>query len=406
MCFKYAERTLRGILYQKKNMPLAFDKKHKMREKLIGWVYCQDDKYLWCYDEVISALSRVEIESMQTQCMVSPMQLLNDGCFEIGKLIKWKNKIIILPREISKKWIFYDIGSGKVDYGAVCTDSHRLADAILFENVLVIFSVFVKDPILVVDLMERKVVKRIDFGLLPQKGMHIMDVTVDQGDIRFLIRNSSFCGRLNSKGIHLTQIRVKAPFACADFFDGTGWAVTCKGDLLYHFDSDGTILDCYKINLGIEFKRIVFEGGRIFLLSAYEGMIKIFDIENGYEINVCAQQESNFANLPELFKQVDYWGYMKKDSDIWFLPLKYPLQIVNIDTLMCRQEMLQYSEEFSENEYWEYCRYARKMKRFIYSEKLPNESLERYVELIKGNKTSIDRKSKSSSGKKIWDKFK
>ena len=97
---------------------------------------------------------------------------------------------------------------------------------------------------------------------------------------------------------------------------------------------------------------------------------------------------------------------MKKDSDIWFLPLKYPLQIVNIDTLMCRQEMLQYSEEFSENEYWEYCRYARKMKRFIYSEKLPNESLERYVELIKGNKTSIDRKSKSSSGKKIWDKFK
>ena len=76
-----------------------------MREKLVSRVCCQDGEFLWCYDDAAGALTRINIETLEIECMLSPMQLIMESDDEIGNLISWKDKIILLPSKIGKKWV-------------------------------------------------------------------------------------------------------------------------------------------------------------------------------------------------------------------------------------------------------------------------------------------------------------
>lgn len=379
-----------------------------MKEQLKSWVFYQDGEYLWCYDEIISALSRVDMNSLQVECIVSPMQLLVNGQYQVGNLLGWKDHIIIIPVEISRKWALYNKQDGEIEYDFFCSENYRVAEVILSGNMLVLFPISVKGSILVVDLLKRTVVRRFnlpDLNFSSEKDMEIWSVKVEQDSIYFLIQNSFFYGRLDAQGIQVIEINVNEPLACADFNRDTGWAISSSGKHLYHFDYEGKQLEKYLVGSKTEYTKMVIENNRIFLLPVDKSEIIVFEIDSKHFKKIGGQQESIACGFLELLNMPSYWGYIKKHNNIWFLPLKYSLEIVDLETLVCNQRKIEYSEDFSKKLYWDYCKFARMYKEFVYRENLSNSGLENYLDFIKKSNLSSGKDGELTDGKNIWEKF-
>lgn len=380
-----------------------------MKENLISCVSYWDGEFLWCYDEVICALSKVNLTTLQVECILTPMQILNNGRFEVRKIIGWGNKLIILPCDIGNKWIIYNKDCGKLEQIYICSVHQRYAEAVLLEeNKLILFPISINAPILVIDLLKRIIIKKINLqnlGLEVKNGMEIWNIKKDQGDICFFIQNSFFYGRLNNDGISLIKIDTSESFLCADFHDGIGWAIGNQGKHLYQFDRWGKVLNDYQTDAETEYIRIIAERNCVFLLPVDKSKLWVFCCVDKGGKEIGREIESLTIGYPEILGMPAYWDYIKEDNSIFFLPLKYPFQNIDINTLVCKEIALKYSEEFSETKYWEYCEYARKNRKIVFSENTSNSSLRRYLELIQWNNWKSEKQKKVSCAKKIWEIF-
>lgn len=378
-----------------------------MKEPLISIISYQDEKFLWCYDYIICALSKINMKTLQVECVLTPMQILLDDQYEVLKLVGWKNKIILLPENIGKRWIIYDKLSEKVEYDIFCLENHSVAESFLIEDKLILIPIFIKNPIIIVDLQKRKEIKKIEFPNIDflQKSQ-IWNAKMDQKDICFLIPNSNYYGRLNNNKLSLIKIESLENLACADFHMGIGWAIDYQGKQLYQFNKEGKILRIYYINTGILFSKIIVKNQYIYLIPSFKSGIRVFNI-NHKSIKKIGEEKIKNSGLSEIFAMVDYWGYTETNTHIWFLPLKYSLLIVNINTLSYRRELLEYPKIFSENQYWKYYKYVRTIKstrdKFIFFENLGTTTLKRYIKLIENGKNNIKITTISSWSKYIWE---
>jgi hypothetical protein len=377
-----------------------------MKRKLISCASYLDETYIWCYDEVICALSRIHIKTFQVECIIPPTQILVDEDYEVRKIIGWNNKIIILPVHINKKWIVYDKLSEGVECFNFCTDSYRYSEAILFGDRVVLLPNSINNPIIVADLLEKKIVKRINIPtseIIVKDGMEIWDAKVEGNNIYFLIRNSFFYGKLNENGIELVRINVPKNLFCADFYEDKGWAVDIEGKYLYKFNKKGVLLENYYLENRVQISRIVVEKKYIFLLPMDGSEIRIIGV-NGQLVKKIALGEQNIAlEFWKIFKLPAYWGYIKNSFEIWILPLKYPMKIIDMNTLKSKKKNFEYTETFSENMYWKYYEYSMRRKmNFTFYENSSNIFLKRYIEVIEGNNLEINKKEKFKDAKKIW----
>lgn len=381
-----------------------------MRKQIIGRVFCQDGEYLWCYDEIIGALSRINTETMEADCIVSPMQIFKEEAYEVGQLILWKDAIIIVPIEIGKNWIIYKKETGQLSYSKFSSENFKSETSYLNGDKLTLIPVSIKEPIVVIDLLERMIVKKVSFpdiGSDLESFMEIYDLKIDQRDVCFLIRNSFFYGRFSEKEeLKLIRIQSDESLACADFSMGAGWAVNGTGSRLYHFDKEGNLLKSISINEKNKFGMMILEERKIFLLPVKGTGLKVFDIDNECMIRIDMQTEKVPICFQEMFCFPDYWYYLKKNDFIWILPLKYPLQIINVETLECKSKSLEYSNDFSLRMYREYHEYAQRKKSFIFQENSLMSSFGRYLELVKQGDTVLSKGDKMTYGKKIWRLFK
>lgn len=375
-----------------------------MRKRLVGWLYHWDGEYLWCYDEKICALSRININTMDVICMVSPMHILKDKWYEAGNLIGWDNKIIIVPLEIGNEWVIYDKQNGNVEYDIFCTETYQSMAGNVIGNNFIILPSDVNHPVLSIDLQRREVIKKIDlqnFGLVPESSMIILDAKTVEGSIYFLIKNSRFYGKIDNKDFQLVRIQGEGALECADFYKDIGWAVDRKGSFLYQFDKEGNLIREFPINADLEPGRIAAENKSVFLLPVNQQQIKVFDVDKNQIKSIDVQQEKGDLSILETFGSAGYWEYMKKGQEMWLLPWRYSLQVVNMSTFICSQKEFLYMDDFSVKEYTKYYRYVRKLRKPLYYEK---KDLEKYLSLVlmRENDFISEQENETYYGKKIW----
>lgn len=375
-----------------------------MREKLVSRVCCQDGEFLWCYDDAAGALTRINIETLEIECMLSPMQLIMESDDEIGNLISWKDKIILLPSKIGKKWVFYNKREKQVEYKVLCMEHHKSAAAILNGDKLIVIPIFINDPIIVIDLIKEKAIKRVFLSKpkgLHEVGMGIYNAKEEQGDICFLIENSCFFGRIRDDQARLIKIDVKETLLCADFCEGIGWAVDRNGKL-YKFDREGEILETHSLYSNTMYTRIAVYSDKIFMLPVGESQIEVFNIEKKDMIKIEMQQRKEPVGVWEVFQYPDYWKCVKVNTFIWLMPLKYPLLIINLATLECKQRELEYTNDFSKDKYREYHAYVRKMRKTLFYENSFNESLERFLKVVNTGDYLTREKEEIVYGRYTW----
>lgn len=381
-----------------------------MRESLIGWTYYWDNECLWSYDEKICALSKINIETMDAECAVSPMRILRNKGFEVGNLIGLDDMILVLPRNIGDEWIVYNKKSKKVEYGVFCREQYQSIAAVLVEDELIVLPVSLYHPVLIINLRKREVVRMIRLegnGFIPDSNMVIWDVTKEQDEICFFITNSHFYGRIKDKKVQLIPLQIEKgrTLTCAVFCQSEMWTVDHKGEILYQFDGKGNLLEEYPIHIGAECGRLIAENNKVFLLPVNQQTIRVFDVETKQVREIDIQRDKKAFFIAETFHSVGYWGYIKRDSEIWFLPWRYSLQIVNMSSLSGIGGAFRYADDFSETDYPQYYKYASKFKRQVYSENKSNRRMEDYLILVENKEFTINKQSKSDIGKNIWNMF-
>lgn len=379
-----------------------------MTKKLISCVSYLDDTYLWCYDEVICALSRINIETFQAECILSPMQIIEKETFQVRKIIGWRNKIIILPVEIRKKWVIYDKIEKKVEYKSFCNECFESSEAILVGDILVLLPISITNPIVVINLLKRKVISKINM-CVPQievkRDMNIWDANIDQGNICFMIRNSFYYGRFGKNGISIVKIKVTKPLYCAYFNDGIGWGIDREGKCIYKFDKEGNLLKKYFVKNGIQFTKIIVENRYILLLPENSNEIRILSMEGQEIYKIGTEEKDLIYEFPELMGLPAYWCYVKRKKNIWFLPLKYSLKVLNLDSLEWKCKIIKYVNLNSGDLYEKYCKYVRDRKNiYRFYENLSDFKLNRYLEMIKQYDFSLPQNEMFVSNK-IWKKM-
>lgn len=380
-----------------------------MRETLVTCVSYQDGDYLWCFDEIICALSRINLVTLQVECVISPMQIFAEGEFKVRKLIGWKDKIIILPVRINKKWIIYNKQKNEIEYMNFCLEDFESSETFLIENKLYFLPICVEKPIIIIDLTKKEVIRRISLQHIEfhtNEKMKIWDGKLNQGDICFLIRESCFYGRLNERSFHLIKLNVSKPLACADFYEGFIWAVDNDGKKIYKFDKKGNLIKDILLDAETKFTRILVEKECIFLLPEYGYEILKFDTENEEEEKIGKGSEMKFLDFPEMLEMIElpvYWDYIKKDLEIWFLPFKGQLKKFNMNKLICDKRTIEYSDIFSSITYKKYLDYVRKIKnKLIIYENSTKLNCKKYLELLKYGKRLEKGILKKSYADIIW----
>lgn len=376
-----------------------------MMKRLITCVSCQRKEEIWCFDEQIYALCKIDKESLQAECLIHPTEILKDTDYEVRQMVAWRDKLLILPVQLNQWWVIYDKNTGSLEYADFCRENYRSSAVVLIDDRLVLLPASIKDPVIMLDLQKREIIARKYIGnscFILEDGMEIWEAREEQGNIFFLIRGTCYYGQIRDLEIHLVKICTPEPLLCADFCENNGWAVGSNGKYLYQFDEEGNLRKESLIDLKTEIARIIVKSKYIFLLPLEGNQIWIFDRKSEDVKNIQMKVEKDAAIFPPITGILDYWDYVEIKREIWLLPLRHPLLMIDKDTGRSQQKEITYTYRLSAEKYWSCCNYVRSIRKqpSFFIENTDGE-LEKYLELIQEN-SNLSKEEKECCGEAIW----
>lgn len=374
-----------------------------MKKSVISCVSCNDSDGLWMFDEMINCLCKINKKSLQAEYIVSSRDIFVNEWYPIKKMIKWKDKLIMLPLQLWKKWIFIDIKSGEISHIEVGSESHESKESVIFLEKMVILPLYVKSPITVIDLQglvqtDKIYIKDIGFGA----ESYICSVKVYMGHIYFLVAWSRYIGCLGTEGLKMIKMDVSEILFCGDFLDGAVWAIGHGGEYLYKFDLSGKLLDAYTTGFNFEITRIIAYGSRIIFMPQKDKDLWEFNTENRKFNKVFTGTDKDIlSEFPEKAELPSYWDYMIVNEDIWIMPLKQPLIILKNGVTGYIEKRIEYNEFFSEYMYWKnYMLIRKKRDKFLFLEKYDSE-IKGYLAVLR-KLERIDKPESGFTGSVIW----
>lgn len=362
---------------------------------------CHDKEYIWVFDFVIGGLFRVNKETNFVECILSPMDLYNMGCFEIQKLIDWNDYVIIIPVNISKEWLLVNKTTKEVKRFCPISTQFSCSDAIRMENRIICIPSKVNEPIAVVDVCKKKCTNLIyqwfhqeDNPTMPGKIWYAINV----GSTIYLpMRGLDYIGMTDGIQTKVIKMDLDEPIAAADYCAKKWWVSTFDGRSLYCLDETGKLLERFSLENQFICVRLIATDRFIFMLPDRGKSICVFDIKlSVFKIITVTD------NLPEEVYTAPYWNYLYADNSLLLLPFFNPCIIIDIDTLEIKYKEIVYTSDFIKEYYWEYRKEHWLLggrKPFREDTKSSLQELIRFTETVNVVKGDVD----SKIGMKIWE---
>lgn len=374
-----------------------------MAEKLCVCAACHNRDAVWWCDVIIGGLHCANKKTREIRCVVSPMQMYREGYFSVRKLIDWHDKILILPTDLEKTWIVYDIAAEEISYFHPVSFHYVSEESVVIGSGLVCIPFFSNKPVLVIDLDTMQCIDKIDIwqkGKKPENIFEIWSASVAETGISFLLRNSAYWCSIKGGKAQIVTLEIPEPVSCADLCGSDGWALGMKGKTLYKFDGNGKCRAEIPIKLQTEFVRLIATQRYIFLLPQEGSGLYVYDqYMQRFEIMNSGLTENEHL-IPDQLYVCSYWDYIIEGKSIQFMPCKYPHLIVDLETLECRQKEPGYPEGFSKKCYWNYYLWIQELRKKVFWEEVKN-SLAGFLNMVMFSETgealSVVKKSK------VWE---
>ncbi|MEY8430630.1 hypothetical protein AALC75_08900 [Lachnospiraceae bacterium 48-42] len=374
-----------------------------MAEKLCVCAACHNRDAVWWCDVIIGGLHCANKKTREIRCVVSPMQMYQEGYFSVRKLVYWHDKIFILPTDLEKKWIVYDIATEKISYFHPVSFHYISEESVVIGSSLVCIPFFSNEPVLVIDLDTMQCIDKFDIwqrGKKPENIFEIWSASIAEAGISFLLRNSAYWCSIKGEKVQIVTLEISEPISCADICGSDGWALGMKGKTLYKFDEDGRCMAEIPIKVQREFVRLIATQRYIFLLPQEGSGLYVYDqYMQRFEIINSGMIENEHL-FPGRLYVCSYWDYIIEGKTIHFMPCKYSYLSVDLETLECRQTDPDYPERFSKKCYWNYYLWIQELGQKKFREEV-KDSLAGFLNMVIFSETGGAQDGIKKS--KVWE---
>lgn len=323
---------------------------------------CLDQEQLWVLDDIIVGLYSIDQKTFETKCVIDYQKLFPSGKFNVSSLFKWKEDyIVIIPREINRKWIFYNKITGKIEYRKIierkCQEIFIAADQ--ERNQLYFLPLYIHDPILIVDMNTLNCLQIIENW--SKKVPDNCYLTAWKGAyngqyVFFPIMNTKILVRIDcrTRKVNLLELSMSENIIDLDYALGELWILPIGGNRLYQVDENGKIINTVKLLMENsillpDFARIVADKRYLFLLPYYRNGIYVYDkLEK--KTHIIPKEILDIRRKKNKEFYLRYWEYCVKENQICFLPYHNSYVEIDLDTLACHKKELCYPTMWSDEE--------------------------------------------------------
>lgn len=371
----------------------------------------KDGETIYAYDEISHGLYSFKLDQGEVNLLIPSVYTCRNMSDKLGGISKSRNEIILIPFSLASEWIFYNTENGEIHYEKLFEGEESISGTVTIDETLVLVPLNIYNPIIMISL---KNMKEINFyhnwlhkNELEDGADNIWGASFYRDIIIFPIVNSKRIVYINDKKINMITIRIPFPILSVSMHEEKLWVLPVSGEHIYKANLKGEILDKIRLSKkGMEisaddFVRIIATGGGIYLLPAYGKVIYIYQ----YKENRIVQIKEEGTRLPGgLFVQshTPYWDFVIENNTLHFFPSTFRYKRINLLSLECNEDRLQYGNNIDDNIYWNMVANAQKNRMFYENEKR-KAGLEELFELVQYSFKDYSVKGGAKIGKQIWE---
>ncbi len=278
--------------------------------------YCIEGNYIWFYDEISGALYRLDRESYIVKVILTPMEIHQKKILSVRQILKRKNKIYIIPNNISFEWLIYDIVDKSLERIILSSKSYVIGNAVSIGDWIYLIPEKTNHVLVIVEA-EKLNIKTIiaDWYKNNVEELACWGNTVFENKILFPIIGTKEIFQIQGEQIIELSFHIKKPIYSISLCANGIWILPSEGNEIFRADENGELIDSFEIQINgygdtaEQFARIITVEGYVYLFPKQGGQIWVWNINSKEWIVIGEEDESLYRSLYQKTRSVPYWGY-------------------------------------------------------------------------------------------------
>lgn len=295
-------------------------------ESLRTTIAYYDGKYIWTVDDVFGGLYMIDISNLIVSCAVSAMELYRYGVFEAVSVIEWEDCIIVIPKQIKQRWVFYDKITKEISHRKVIDINGHTPEVCVLEHFVCMPPVYEGEPFIVFDLVRMQISTVINNFYKGDVHYEIWRCFKKNGTCCVPLRGTRYLYAFSGTKYEKVQVNIEEVIGDASCAKEGYWILPQNGKYIYETDNNGNITEKVKLTVGKRelhadyFVRIISTDRLIFLIPCKNNELYVYRKEK-YEFFLIPGEYSGLTNSVIYdIDEIPYWGYWMTDNKICFLP--------------------------------------------------------------------------------------
>lgn len=368
--------------------------------------YCMDEDYIWFYDEISGGLYRLDKTIYIVDVLLTPMDIHQKEIFPVRQIVKWENKIYIIPNNISHKWLVYNIEGKRLESVQVSSQSYEIGNAVGMGEWIYLIPEKTNHMIAIVDAETLKIkmiitnwyknnIKKLEcWGHSVFEDMILLPI-IDTGEIY----------QIQGEQISALRLYIKQSIYSISLSKDGIWILPGEGKSIFFINKNSEFIDSFEIqkiedeNAAERFARIIAVDKYAFLLPKQGGQILVLDTSNKSWTVLGNKEEAPFRSLYQKTRNLPYWGCYYNEGSLYMLPLQYRFAEINVENQSINYKVLRCADTLLEQQYISWVQWFHEKTKINMYVEWEKNSLKNFLEItLKHNLTC----STSSIGKNIW----
>ena len=318
--------------------------------------FCEDEKKIYFFDEITCGLFYMDKDTYNVGLLMSPDKFVSSGDFSVLRLIKFEDNIYIIPRNLKFGWRIFNLKSRSLDVRFPFDRDETIGNVMKIGSSLYIIPEQTNQAFAKFDIVTgmAKVLSNHWYDIVEPKECWGCSAYSDEIIFPIIGTNEIIC----FKDENIDRVRPALDEGIASVcLDNDGlWVLPELGDFIYNDDRKSGVS---KIPIGSEgttagdYFRIISVGEYIILLPKTDDNVLLYKKKENRWICVEGSRGNRFRvlfrNIPN--KNVPFWGYSFYAKKLRFMPQRYRLAEMDLETGKMNFRKMNCGEGFTGEQY-------------------------------------------------------
>lgn len=351
--------------------------------------FCEDREKIYFYDEMTCGLFYMDKNTYEIGLLMSPDEFTLCGDFPVLQLIKSNDNLYIIPMNMKFGWRIFNLTSRHMDIIFPFKKDEIIGnDVVKIKNIIYIIPGHTNQVFAKFDILTGMAKVISDNWFDGDKTKACWGCSEYLNEIVFPIIGTNEIVRFKDEKIEKIKLPIneRITSVCIDS-DGL-WILPELGNYIYIDNGESEISKIIITRQGIfvsDFIRIVSERNYLILFPKADGNILIYKKKEKKWVCI---EKSKGNRFRALFRQLEiktipFWGYSFCSKKILFMPRRYRLAEMNLDTWEMEFKTMICGKGFTGEKYKEWVKHnhLRNRKTFLEGTSGTLEDLINYIDI-------------------------